>query len=222
LKNLIGMDLDEFIEIQGAISDVIQQPELEYSSATEFALEGRIELQQLDLQKLLYKDQKLAEERSWLWPNLLAGVRWETQAQSPVINFSDKKFFNGISAQLMLNIPLFDGLASHRRSQIAEVNMRSVDLQKSMLERGIQLQVFQATRGFKLASEKFNAALENRDEAEKGYRIAVTRYESGVGTQLEVLDAQLQLNSSRVNVLQAQYDQLVTQAQYDRALGQTR
>jgi len=222
LKNLIGMDLDEFIEIKGAISDVIHQPELKYSSATEFAIKKRIELQQLDLQKLLYKDQKLAEERSWLWPNILAGVRWETQAQSPIFNFSDEKFFNGVSAQLMINIPLFDGLASHRRSQIAEVNMRSVDLQKNMLERGIQLQVFQATRGFKLASEKFTAALENREEAEKGYRIAETRYESGVGTQLEVLDAQLQLNSSRVNVLQAQYDQLVAQAQYDRALGQTR
>ncbi len=84
------------------------------------------------------------------------------------------------------------------------------------------MQVFQSTQSFELASLKLTAALETRSEAEKGYRIATTRYDSGVGTQLEVLDAQLQMNTSRVNVLQAQYDQLVAQAEYDRALGQVR
>ncbi|MBS1262490.1 MAG: Cobalt-zinc-cadmium resistance protein CzcC [Calditrichaeota bacterium] len=219
LKNLIGMSVDRPVTLQGDVREVILQPELDYEDASSYALGQRLELQQLDLQKRLYEGQREIESRSWLWPNLLAGLRWETLAQSETFAFHDKRFFSGVSAQLILNIPLFDGFASHRRAQIAEVNKRNVELQKSMLERGIRLDVYQRLRRFTLAGEQLEAAIENRAEAEKGYRIAQTRYEEGVGTQLEVLDAQLQLNSSRVNVLQAQYDQLVVRAKYDRALG---
>ncbi len=222
LKNLLGMDLDTPITIDGSITDVVLAPEMDYTTASEYAMERRVEFQQLDLQRMLYADQQKIEQRSWLWPNFMAGLRWETQAQSDKFDFQEKQFFNGTSALLIVNIPLFDGLAAHRRSQIAEVNMRNVDLQKSMLQRGIQMEVFQATRQFEKASEQLQAALENSREAEKGQSIAMARYDSGVGTQLEVLDAQLQYKSARVNVLQAEYDQLVARAQYDRALGQAR
>ncbi|HEX04853.1 MAG TPA: TolC family protein, partial [Bacteroidetes bacterium] len=220
LKNLLGMDLDTPITLQGEISDIIQQPELGYAAAADYATERRLELKQLDLQRKLYEDQKLIEQRNWLWPNVLAGLRWETQAQSNEFDFQDQRFYNGTSAQLMVNIPLFNGLASHRRSQIAEVNIRKMGLQHDMFERGIRMQVFQATQSYEKASETLQASLENRGEAEKGYNLAETRYAEGIGTQLEVLDAQLQLNMSKVNVLQAEYDQLIARAQYDRALGQ--
>ncbi|HEB83770.1 MAG TPA: TolC family protein, partial [Bacteroidetes bacterium] len=60
---------------------------------------------------------------------------------------------------------------------------------------------------------------ETQDQARRGMEIAEVRYSEGVGTQLEVLDAQLQLNNANVNVLRAEYNQLMAKAAYDRALG---
>lgn len=219
LKNLLAVDLEREIVVDGELEDVILGPDMDFADASQRALDQRLELRQLELQRALYEDQQVVEARSWLWPNFLAGLRWETQAQSNKFDFPDQQFFNGLSAQLIVNIPLFDGLASHRRSQIAEVNIRNTRLQESQLRRGIELQTFQARKGFELAATKLQSALAGRAEAERGHEIAQTRYAEGVGTQLEVLDAQLQLNQSRINVLQAQYDQIVARARYDRAIG---
>jgi outer membrane protein TolC len=57
------------------------------------------------------------------------------------------------------------------------------------------------------------------DQAERGYRIATTRFVSGSGTQLEVNDAQLALTRSKVNRIQAIYDYLVASADLDQILG---
>lgn len=72
---------------------------------------------------------------------------------------------------------------------------------------------------FSKADKELIAAESTLEEAEKGYSIAEVRYTEGVGTQLEVLDAQLQLNNSRVRVLQAKYNRVVAYAAYQRSLG---
>ena len=57
------------------------------------------------------------------------------------------------------------------------------------------------------------------EQAEEGLRRARVRLDSGVGTQLEVLDAQVALTNARSNEVSALYDFVVAAARYDRALG---
>jgi outer membrane protein TolC len=56
-------------------------------------------------------------------------------------------------------------------------------------------------------------------QAEKGYRIANTRYTSGSGTLLETNDALLALARAKVNRIQAVYDYLAAAADLDGILG---
>lgn len=219
LKNMLGTDVDRPIVIDGDLDMAMTAPEEPYETASNMAQDNRLELQQLELQKRLYGYQYKIESRSAYWPNLLVGLRWETTAQSPDMNFGKYNFLNGYGGQVILQIPLFDGFASHNRAQQAKVNMKKTELQMQQLKRGIKVQVYQALRNYQKSTEELDAALQNVNEAEKGYDIAQTRYSGGVGTQLEVLDAQLQLNRSRVNLLQAKYNLLVNKAQYDRAVG---
>ena len=57
------------------------------------------------------------------------------------------------------------------------------------------------------------------DKAERGYQISVKRFNSGLGTQLEITDAQGALISSQVNYLQSVYDYLLNHARLDLLLG---
>ncbi len=218
LKALMGFDVDTEIELNGSLELSVETLE-SYENAVDVALDRRIEFRMLDTQRELYNIQRRVETRNWLWPNFLLNVQWETIAQAEDLDLPKYEFLDGWGAALVLQIPLFDGFASRHRAEQAMVDMRNVTRQRVQLERGVHLQVFEARRYFEQAREELEAALESRRQSERGHNIAQLRYEEGVGTQLEVLDAQLQMNVSRLQVLTAKYDQVVAKAQFDRAMG---
>ena len=57
--------------------------------------------------------------------------------------------------------------------------------------------------------------------AERNYKISLLRFKEGIGSRLELTDAELQLNKAKTNYLQALYDYLVASVQLDKALGRT-
>ena len=65
-------------------------------------------------------------------------------------------------------------------------------------------------RGQKLAVE----------QAQRGFEIASAQYREGLGSQLELTDAEVALRQSEFNYAQAVYDYLVARAQLDQATGQ--
>lgn len=218
LKLLLRLDIDQEIEIVGSLDQAVAQlPAYEFSTGD--ALKNRGELKQLGLTAQLYEGQQLVEEHSTLWPNLFLSFKYQTMAAAEDFKLGKYEFLDGFSGTLALSIPLFDGFASKNRAEQAHINKRATLRQQKNLEDYVKLQVFQALQNFKKAQEQMNAARESVAQTEKGVAIADVRYKEGVGTQLEWLDAELQLNSSRVKALQAQYDLLTAQAAYERAMG---
>jgi len=57
--------------------------------------------------------------------------------------------------------------------------------------------------------------------AERSYRISQLRFREGIGSRLELTDAELQLNKAKTNYLQAVYDYLMASVLLDRALGRS-
>jgi outer membrane protein len=71
------------------------------------------------------------------------------------------------------------------------------------------------------ARKRIAAQEKSIGEAEKALSIAQTRYRSGVGTQLELLDTQAALTRTQTNYAQAVYDFLIAQAEWQHAVGWT-
>ena len=57
------------------------------------------------------------------------------------------------------------------------------------------------------------------DQAEEGFKIARVRYQAGVGINLDVLDAQLKLNTAKTNNISALYDYNVYIATLEQVMG---
>jgi outer membrane protein TolC len=57
--------------------------------------------------------------------------------------------------------------------------------------------------------------------AEEDYKIKVIRYQAGVGTNLDVLDAQVALTTAKNNYLQAMYNYNNYLAKLDKSMGVT-
>ena len=65
--------------------------------------------------------------------------------------------------------------------------------------------------------EAYEAAV---NESQRGYDISVKRFDSGLGTQLEVTDAQLVYTNSAINLLQSVHQYYVAHARLEHLLGE--
>ena len=56
-------------------------------------------------------------------------------------------------------------------------------------------------------------------KAEEDFKIAQVRYNAGVGTNLDVIDAELALAQAKTNYIQALYDYNTGKAKVEKAMG---
>ncbi|MCS7265377.1 MAG: TolC family protein [Armatimonadetes bacterium] len=107
---------------------------------------------------------------------------------------------------LVVQFPIFD---SGRRESIVkerEANLEQILAQKEQMERQIALEVEQALKNFQVSLQRLKTARAALASAEEAFRLAQVRYEGGVGTLVEVWDAQVALTRARANEVQSLYD----------------
>ncbi len=115
--------------------------------------------------------------------------------------------------------PLFDGGQARASTRQAEAALEKAQLAAEHVEDAIELEVTQAALAVNAARQKLKTTQATVDQAVEGLRIAQLRYENGVGTQVEVLDAQVALTAARTNNVNAQYDFQVALARLWSAMG---
>jgi len=110
------------------------------------------------------------------------------------------------SVNLIVQFPLFDSGRRESVVQEQEALLQQALAQREQLQRQIALEVEQAVRNYQVALQRLNTARAALASAEEAFRLARVRYEAGVGTQVEVLVAQVALTRARANEIQALYD----------------
>ena len=87
------------------------------------------------------------------------------------------------------------------------------------MDETIRKEVIAARYDMESAEEQAVATETGVAGAEKAYRIAEKRYENGLLTQIELLDARLALTRARVARLRALHDVLLARAAWVRVVG---
>jgi outer membrane protein TolC len=119
-----------------------------------------------------------------------------------------------------VSLPIFQGFQRDAR----------VDRRRAALRQAQAV----TSQGLDVAQSEVRTILENTEEAllraqgqglavqqaGRGYEIASAQYREGLGSQLELTDAEVALRQSEFNYAQAVYDYLVARAQLDEAVGQ--
>jgi outer membrane protein len=72
------------------------------------------------------------------------------------------------------------------------------------------------------ARKRIEAQQKSLSQAEKALQISQTRYRSGIGTQLELLDTQVAMTLAKTNYSQAIYDYLTAKADWQYYVGNSR
>ncbi|MFH1861225.1 MAG: TolC family protein, partial [bacterium] len=159
------------------------------------------------------------EKHGVWWPNVSLFGGYSRSAQEQNFEFQDYYWIENLYAGVSLNVPLFDGFRSKYRAQEVTTDIKRVRLQREQLVRGINLEIIQAQNKLNEALKNVRAQEEGVALARKGLEISEVRYQNGLATQLEVMDAQVALNQAKTNELSARYDAVSAYAELEKAMG---
>jgi outer membrane protein TolC len=128
-------------------------------------------------------------------------------------------WFSDRSVQLALSWPLFDGMRASNDVRQARAQAAMADLQAQQAWENARADAARARTELDRTRATFDAVTQTVAEAEEAFRLASLRYSRGLGTQLEVSDAQLALLTARTNEARATYELYLASAELARALG---
>ena len=118
-----------------------------------------------------------------------------------------------------VNVPIFDGRLTERRSAEADAKLAAARSGTEALERSVAAQVLQALQDVESSHEQTENSLAQLAQAQEALNMAKVQYEIGAGTNLEYLDSQTSLELAKLNNLGATYRELLSQLQLKQALG---
>jgi outer membrane protein len=217
LKNLLALPLDQEVDLQGDFTfEEISQITLEENSKN--AVEINPMIRQLVFQESML-DKNIGIERASHFPtlNLFSGYNW--QAQDNTYNFNNYMWAKTLNVGVSLSMPLFDGFKTSERVQQAILDKQKMHFLRLKAEEGLNIQIQAAELKMAEAKKRITGQEKTIGQAEKAVHIAQTRYQNGVGTQLELLDAQVAMTRAQTNYAQAIYDYLVAKADWEYAVG---
>lgn len=166
-------------------------------------------------------------------PNLSAFANMGYSTQSPTISglfktnsgVSDDgqvgpdKWYSFSSFGVSLNIPLFSGLQRTYKVQQEKLTMQKIENGFTSLKRGIDIEIKQATIAYQNSQEALEAQERNMKLAQNIARVTKIKYEQGLGSNLEVVDAESSLKEAQVNFYNALFDASIAKIDLDKAFG---
>ena len=219
LKSFLGLPLEEKLEIVTNLMDTAAMEFPDVDSLVALAVSTRPEMKQAQLQKRGYDKAVQIARSDWLYPSLYANATYEAGASSNDFTIRKDEFSDSWSASLILSIPLFDGARTIGEVRKAKVDYYQAVLGEQQMYDNIRLEVEEAYDNLNQTRKALDMQTETIAQAEEGMRIADLRYESGVGTQLEVLSAQTALTQARTQFAQTAYAYRLAKSALKKATG---
>jgi outer membrane protein len=241
LKVLMGMPVDVEFEIEGDLSEFDIMSNATTPSNTSISLvtnqtpyqpmaraadvpnlaQSRGDLRVLDYQIQL-KKKEISSEKSMYYPNITANYNLRWSAAQP----GSPDFFGDTDSRarfqtlgLKASLPLFDGFRRNVNVQRAIISRKDLEEQLSLAERQARNEVMTASEEINQVITVLPSVREGIELARTGYDRALARFNNGLGTQLDVTEAELQLRQAQLNYALLVFDYLNSKANYDQAIG---
>jgi TolC family type I secretion outer membrane protein len=118
-----------------------------------------------------------------------------------------------------ISFDIFNGGANRTAYTTARIGQSNAELQEQQVKRDIYSQVEEAYLNLTNVKERMAASAVSLDAANKNYQAQKERYDQGLGTTLDLLNAEVQAVTAQSDDVQTRYDYYVAVAQMDYATG---
>lgn len=221
LKNAIGIPLDSTIVLTGKLELSAATYPRDIATAYQEALDLRPDLRFLSLQVQAEGD-KVSAARAERYPVISAFGQFESQtAFNDNIKTSDSRWPLSTAVGIQLSLPIFTGYRTSSQIEQARISQMQTRTRLEDLKANIRAEVEVRLMNFRESQKRIEVQTRTINVAERSYKISLLRLKEGIGSRLELTDAELQLNKAKTNYLQAIYDHLTASIHLDKTLGRT-
>ncbi len=222
LKFQMGMKLDETIQLTDRINEADVNriaSEVKADDGSLFKYDQRIDYSILK-SNLLLSEMDVENNKRGYFPTVsaFAGYGYNTGRNSFGEVFGSP-WFNNANIGLSINIPVFDGFAKKYKIQQAKFTVDKVKQSLSLVEQSIDLQIRSANITIINGLETLKTQKRNLDLAQEVVRVSKIKYQSGTGSNIEVINAESALKESQTNYFASLYDLLLAKVDLDKAKG---
>jgi outer membrane protein TolC len=204
--------LSDTLSVDFVKKDVLDAAGFRYEDRNEIQLLNTVkELQTLDLKR--YKLQYA--------PTIAAFWNFSGNALRGEFDFFDfsKPWYQTSVAGMNMSVPIFDGLQKHYRIKQARLELDKTTNNIENLQRVIDFQREAALNVFKNSLFTLDAQERNMQLAERVFYTTKKKYENGLGSSFEVLQADQDYQTAQSNFFQALFDAATAKIAYYRSLG---
>ena len=174
-------------------------------------LQEAIELDKWDLKRI----------KTGYLPSVYASASLEQNLQRDGLFNSNESGWlpNGVLG-LTANIPIYDGGDTKAKVQRKKIVLEKREIELSEFNRALALQIFNARTELINAKSNLENAKRTLDLSQKIYDTTRIKYTNGVGSSLELTQAENGLYDAQANHINALYDILLAQSALDIATGE--
>ncbi|MGI4749621.1 MAG: TolC family protein [Janthinobacterium lividum] len=218
LKFQMSMPIENNLILTTKLADVKLDNNVAAITTDTAFYRNRIEYGLQETQKRLYALDVKNRQSQYL-PSLSANASLASAFQNNSFGQLFNSYFPSSYIGLTLNVPVFNGF--QRLNQIKQAKITYTESQNNLteLKNSINLQANQASITFINGLQTLNNQKNSRVLAEEVLRVSKIKYQQGVGSSIEVTQAQTELENADNQYIQGLYDALVSKVDLDRAYG---
>ncbi len=221
LKFQMGMPIETQLTLRDKLEDVkLDETETEsilvatdtaaYHKRVEYSLyETQLKLNKLDLQR----------QKSQFLPTLSAVANYTSSYQNNGFSTLYNSQFPSSYIGLNLKVPIFNGFQRTNQVKQAKISVQKTQNDMDNLKNALNLQTSAARIGYINGLQTLNNQKHNREVAEEVLRVSRIKYQQGVGSSIEVTQAETSLVTADNSYIQGLYNALISKVDLDRAYG---
>jgi outer membrane protein TolC len=225
LKLQMGMDVKQPLTLTDDLETVNASIPLAASTENEFNVKNRIEHKLMTQGlALTYLDEK--RYKMGYLPTLVGFMQHQRTTNRSEFNFFksnlpiNNNFVPATLWGLNLSVPVFDGF--RKQSQIMDVRLRRMRTENDMrnFENAATLEYTNAKLSYSTNLKQAAELKLNLDLAKEIYEKTNIKFKEGVGSTLEITQAETELKTAQTNYMNALYDLTVSKLDLKKAAGE--
>ena len=218
LKLQMGIPIEYEVELVETLQDLSTKEALVQLLGEEGS--DRIEIEQVATQiTLVGLDLKNNVSQYMPKINFIGNARRSGAGNELDRVFNKSNWFGSSLVGVSMSVPIFDGFSKAARIQKNRVQLTQLENQRSFLKESFNSELYAAKANLRNDLNILEVQEANLQLATEVYQIARIKYKEGIGSNLEVVNADASLVEAEINYLGAIYDGLISKINLEKALG---
>lgn len=217
LKFQMGYPLEDPIELKDKLENIQESFNEEINNP--FDINNRVEYSILKTQEDLAKLDIKNYKAGYLPRLMLMSSYGYNTGRVYARDLFTGKWFNNASLGFSISIPIFDGFNKKYKIIQAQNSLRKIQQSYDLLESSLEMERHQASISLTNAIQSLEEQKRNLDLANDIFFASQSKYKEGVGSNLEVLNAEASVKESQTNYFSALFNALVAKVSLEKANG---